>query len=752
MLSGRDFSKFGSQYDVLSRIGDGDGDPIDGPIQLRWIGREFIAAITPEKEVAFVGSTGRVQTLFRNGIAIEAAKAAAARAGTAPVVDTEAEVHYDNWFEDPHYLLTMEEKRAKAEREAERIARAEEAPLPAKRVTLQIASKNICRVPEADGSMRVAIIDEHNTTVKVVGKETGDTWEEVDSIGGKHIVVQSTGALKPGMFDRPAGIDSLRIDGKILFFTCDEGNNTLQVVRADGTVMASVKGEGPGNYQFRNPTALSVHLVPHGVRIRDGHQEEMERNAKIAAARAQRMLEDQERELELRGGKKHKKRPQTFSLGKVTKEDVSTFESSTGHDHKDVLEAFDEEKLMKEAAAASDHSTLVAGVEDGTVDPSDYIPEWYLGFADHADLISHLRTNKRSGKPGDFAVGRRIDDPNTYDLYYLAKDGEGMNRKKNSVVKLVLQRQEEDEEEDQEAGIFLSTAVQQKSKKLYPSIWDFIRTRGREMNQAGYDPRPFVNVAVADRNNYRVQIFKYFWTVIPAESDLYAPSLDYFATVGGRLHAFLQLARPSVVSYSPTGELAIIDEDKGGKLYLISQYFSLIKKIDTPFSSSRVRKRRAGDDEPEVKNFLNGGKWPYWRPATKTLVDKDGIAINDALINDTKDDRPQLAEAGRKKAEKNAKYMGNGGGTGLMKGAVSGSVYVPGSKHQAGGKTVEQAQKEAERQSREAVLPVSASFSPDGTYSVILVLFLSFLFAMSLCLCLDLLLLACILSCHMTRV
>ena len=101
-------------------------------------------------------------------------------------------------------------------------------------------------------------------------------------------------------------------------------------------------------------------------------------------------------------------------------------------------------------------------------------------------------------------------------------------------------------------------------------------------------------------------------------------------------------------------------------------------------------------------------------------MDKDGIAINSALINEHEndDDRPQLAEAGRKKAGKNAKFFGKGsgfagGGTGLMKGA--GSVYIPGSKHQAGTKTVEQAQKEAERQSREAILPVSASFSPDGT-------------------------------------
>ena len=39
-----------------------------------------------------------------------------------------------------------------------------------------------------------------------------------------------------------------------------------------------------------------------------------------------------------------------------------------------------------------------------------------------------------------------------------------------------------------------------------------------------------------------------------------------------RVHSFLRLSRPNVVAYSPTGELAIVDEEKGGKLYLLSQY------------------------------------------------------------------------------------------------------------------------------------------------------------------------------------
>ena len=110
MLSGRDFSRFGSQYDVISRIGDGEGHPFEGPIHLRWIDREFIAVIGPEKEVAFVTANGRVATLFRNGIALEALKSANRNVDGKATKD-EDEVHDDYWFEDPEYIMTMEEKK-----------------------------------------------------------------------------------------------------------------------------------------------------------------------------------------------------------------------------------------------------------------------------------------------------------------------------------------------------------------------------------------------------------------------------------------------------------------------------------------------------------------------------------------------------------------------------------------------------------------------------------------------------------------
>lgn len=722
MLTGRDFSKFGSQYDVLSRLGDGNGDPVVGPVHVRFIGRHSIAAIGPEREVALMTTTGRVVTLFQNGIAIdEAAKLKQkGRNDAKEGKEDDDEVHYEYWFEDPVYVMSKEEKDTKAREEAEleKAAQAKELRAPTKRVTLQMACRDICLVPDHD-SLRVGIACEHSSSLKIVTKEMGgDNWEETKSIGSRYIVVESTGARKPGLFSSISGIDSVRVEDQVLYFTCDEAANRIQVLNEEGEVVRSLQGEGPGNGQFRGPCSVSVHLVKKSIRIRDGVQEEKELQEKIAALEALKRMEGMERNMRGSGNISRRKKSFAVGLGKVRKKDVELHEAKSGFDHKDVLDAEDLDKLKASNTYDSDDSD---DFEDK--DPSEYIPSWYLGFADQQDLVSHLRTNKSSGKPGDFAVARRIDDPSIYDLYYLAKGGDVLARKKGSIVKLVLRKQEVNEY-NKHAGIYLSTTTQDSVDKLFPSIWDYIKSRSKELSMTAYDPRPYVLLAVADKNNYRVQVYKYFWTEIPAEPDLYAPSLEHFATIGGRKGFFLPLVRPCVVSYSPTGELVVVDEDQGGRVYLLSQYFALIKKIDVPFSSvkeSMRAKRRTDSGEARAgeRNFLNGGSWPYWKKARPALQDQDGRTIGEGeQLSDQ--EKIELHEAARKH-EKNAKWMGRGkskaGAGGLMKGSTVGAAYVP-TTSKGPQKTLEEIEKEEKQREQEAVLPVSAAFSLNGTLAV----------------------------------
>ena len=128
-------------------------------------------------------------------------------------------------------------------------------------------------------------------------------------------------------------------------------------------------------------------------------------------------------------------------------------------------------------------------------------------------------------------------------------------------------------------------------------------------------------------------------------------------------------------------------------------------------------------EEEEERNFLNGGKWPYWKKAQKVLLDKDGVAIDEGATaaGEASPDKV-LHEAGRKQ-EKNAKWMGRGKTAalhgGLMKGAAA-AAYVPGMASHSKGplKTLEQIECEEEQRKQDAVLPTSASFSPNGTLVV----------------------------------
>ena len=429
MLTGRDFSKFGSQYDVLSRLGDGDGDPVMGPVHVRFIGRHLIAAIGPEREVALLTTTGRVTTLFRNGIAIEEAAKLKQNQGNDSKEGKEDsdEVQYEYWFEDPVYVMSKEEKDAKAREEAEleKVAQAKELQALTKRVTLQMATRDICLVPDYD-NFRVGIACEHSSSLKIVTKEkVGDNWTESNSIGSRYIVVESTGARKPGMFDTLSGIDAVRVEDQVLYFTCDETANRVQVLNEEGKVVRCLQGEGPGNTQFRGPCSVSVHLVKRAVRIRDRVKDEQELQEKIAALEALKRMEELEQTMGRNSNITKRKKSFAVGLGRVRREDVAKHEELSGFDHKDVLDSEDLDKLKAKSSYDSDDSDAF---EDK--DQSEYIPSWYLGFADQHDLISHLRTNKSSGKPGDFAVARRIDDPNIYDLYYLARDGDVLGRKK----------------------------------------------------------------------------------------------------------------------------------------------------------------------------------------------------------------------------------------------------------------------------------------------------------------------------------
>ena len=110
MLTGHDFARFGSQYDTLNCIGDGHGSPVQGPIHLRWIGREYLLVIDPSTDVYILSVTGNVLFILSNGIKAEAARQRRLANGGDGSDEKGSERHYEYWFEDPVHTMSKEEK------------------------------------------------------------------------------------------------------------------------------------------------------------------------------------------------------------------------------------------------------------------------------------------------------------------------------------------------------------------------------------------------------------------------------------------------------------------------------------------------------------------------------------------------------------------------------------------------------------------------------------------------------------------
>eukprot|EP01041_Mallomonas_annulata_P000727 gene727-1399_t len=98
------------------------------------------------------------------------------------------------------------------------------------------------------------------------------------------------------------------------------------------------------------------------------------------------------------------------------------------------------------------------------------------------------------------------------------------------------------------------------------SIWELLKKL--KIPKKGSDPRPYAFISVADNENKRIQIFRFYWIT----SDIFSPSLE--------LHCII--VRPSSVCYSSTGELAICDQG-GRKVIILSRYMELLCEIKHGF-------------------------------------------------------------------------------------------------------------------------------------------------------------------------
>jgi hypothetical protein len=200
------------------------------------------------------------------------------------------------------------------------------------------------------------------------------------------------------------------------------------------------------------------------------------------------------------------------------------------------------------------------------------IPKWYKGEQSYDDLETMLYDDNEDYL-SNFVVGKRKDtssddDSSIYDLLFLTKSG-----------KMERWTIKESVEPRRRTQYYISNSLLSLDKKvLYPSLIDLIISqRGLYIRS---DPRQYVLVAAVDKDNYRIQIFKFYYT----DTFIYTPKMQFIHVIGGPKNRYIELMKPTAVSYSPTGELAICDVGLR-RVIIMSITMNLIKWFNIPFEN-----------------------------------------------------------------------------------------------------------------------------------------------------------------------
>lgn len=131
------------------------------------------------------------------------------------------------------------------------------------------------------------------------------------------------------------------------------------------------------------------------------------------------------------------------------------------------------------------------------------------------------------------------------------------------------------------------------------------------------DPRPYVQIAVSDRENARVQLLKFYWTT----SDIFKPQIVPLQQIGGSKKRFCTLLAPISVSYSPTGELAVCDAGDNHCVTIFSTTLTVIKRIFIGFIMSGVKEKKSSNNKVDTKD-------PQY--AADVVVEKNSYHLTEA--------------------------------------------------------------------------------------------------------------------------
>ena len=241
-----------------------------------------------------------------------------------------------------------------------------------------------------------------------------------------------------------------------------------------------------------------------------------------------------------------------------------------------------------------------------------YEPRWYLGEADINTLEMQLANEY---VPGHFFIGKRpnphSDMPfSAFDMVYVTQ------RKRHLRVTIELLP----------GGGVVKREASIVDPTKYQSVLDLVMRSHHLVKES--DKRPSCLIAVADTENVRVQVLRFFWI----KSDVTVPMFQNVFTIGGLREQYCELKKPVCVAYSNTGELAVADA--GLKAVLVmSQVMSVIRKIDLAFPPTYQVKMKM--DLPDGKALRLANRQPVsvtFSPDGKIAVGykSGGIVVHNA--------------------------------------------------------------------------------------------------------------------------
>lgn len=227
------------------------------------------------------------------------------------------------------------------------------------------------------------------------------------------------------------------------------------------------------------------------------------------------------------------------------------------------------------ATKTSTYNTYIADVYDKT-----FLPDWFKGNEYEDDeLIDFLLEANLSS---NFVIGEFATNKNHYVIHYITAT--------SSIAKLYIVFQSDGyndgfilqaQQPHTQTLAALSTTID-PTQKRYKSIIHLLQSN-RKLFQFRKEFRQGCLFAVCDQRNFRVQLFRYYWT----KSFVYHPSFQYITSIGGLYNQFIPLTRPAIVSYvNPGGELAIIDSGNNN-IFLLSSNYMLIKIIHLDYFSGK---------------------------------------------------------------------------------------------------------------------------------------------------------------------